>query len=136
MPITKKQLENLRPAKKGEIRNPHGARAHKNGRLKGNVKRLTALEVERIGALVLRHDLQGLKKLAQDDTASVLMVWVASCAAKAIIRGDAQVLDVLLNRFIGKVKDRIQLTSKNNSTLTIVDLVKTVHASQKKDLTK
>src|SRR4051812_31581776 len=92
--------------KPGEVRNPEGGRAHYQGRVNSNIKKLTGAEVEEIGYLILTNNRDALKVIAKDETASVLKVWVATCVARAIGRGDAHVLDLLLNRFVGKIPEK------------------------------
>jgi hypothetical protein len=77
--------------------------------------------VRDVGALVLQRDLAALRAVIKDKESSVLKVWVASCAVKAIEKGDAHTLDVLLNRFIGKVQEsvRTQLTGANGEPLNL-----------------
>ncbi len=108
MAVSKKSLANLKPPKKGEIRNPLGGKAH-NPELR-MVKRLTAIEVAEIGSLVLKNDIAALKAIAKEQTASTLKVMIAAVAVKVIEKGDAHALDVLLNRLIGKVKEHVEVT--------------------------
>lgn len=99
--------------KKGEVRNPRGAGAHKEtSRIGSVIKKLTANEITEIGTVLLRGDRTELLKIAdpnQNSDRSVLQVWIATCVNKAIDRGDLDVLDTLLNRLIGPVKIPIEL---------------------------
>jgi hypothetical protein len=97
--------------KKGEVRNPNGGRAHYQGRVSSSFKRLTADEVRDIGSAILSNDTLALRAIIKDPKNSVLKVWVASCAFKAITKGDANTLEILLNRFVGRVKEDIQINA-------------------------
>lgn len=101
--------------KKGEVRNPRGAGAHKHGRVGCLVKKLTAQEVIHLGTLILQGDEKELSKIKKDSSASVLKKFIASCILKGLANGDTYVLDSLLNRFIGPVKQKVDHTSSDGS---------------------
>lgn len=109
MARTAKQLANLKNIKKGQVLNPEGGRAH-NPELRA-IKRMTAVEVAEMGSLVLKNDIDSLKKIAKEPGASVLKVMIAAVAVKVIEKGDAHALDILLNRLVGKVKENIEISS-------------------------
>lgn len=92
--------------KKGEVRNPEGARAH-NQALK-NLKHLTKKELADLTNLIIKGDLDQLKRIAKKEVkASVLQVMVAAVCVKVIEKGDMHSLNMLLDRIIGKVKDEV-----------------------------
>lgn len=122
MTVTKKQLANLRPIQKGEVRNPLGARAH-NKELK-KIRSLTVEEVARVGELILQNDLTALEALRDKPGSSVLTVWICAIAVKAIRKGDAMALNALLDRFIGKVPNQVVLTGTLRASKAPVDLTK------------
>lgn len=103
---------NLKPIKKGEVRNPNGAKAHFKTKIKG----LTKAEYTRIMTAVMESDIDALQAIANDRTASTIVVAVAACAVKAISKGDYGTIELMLQRAIGKVKDELDLTS-NGETL-------------------
>lgn len=94
--------------KKGEVHNPLGAGAH-NKELKA-VKRLTQKEIADVGGFILNNNLEALKTIRMDPESSVFKVWICSVAIVAITKGDAQALNVLLDRIVGKVKDESNMT--------------------------
>ncbi len=109
MTVTKKQLKNLKPIKKGEIRNPLGGRAH-NPVMKA-FKSLTEAEMMEIGTLVLKGSLTELKAIKNNqENTSVLKAMLAGVAIRTIEKGDPTALDVLLNRLIGKVRENVHHT--------------------------
>jgi hypothetical protein len=99
---------NLRPYKKGQSGNPEGGRKHNPVMRK--LKALTNEQVAEIGTLILEGNLPELQAIAKDDTAPALKVLIASVVAKAMQRGDAHALNIILDRIAGKVKERIELT--------------------------
>lgn len=107
--------------KKGRSGNPLGGKLH-NPELRA-IKRLTAQEVAEIGALILSKNYKALKRIAEDARsndhakASVLKTWIATVAMKGIAKGDAHALDVLLNRLIGRVKEKIELTGDDGGPI-------------------
>lgn len=94
--------------------NPLGAGAH-NKDVK-HLRRLTQEEVAQLGSMILEHDLTALMAIKDDPKASVLKVWFASIAVKAINRGDAQALTVLLDRIVGKVKEKMEVNHTGNQS--------------------
>ena len=95
--------------KKGNNANPLGGGAH-NKELR-MVKKLTAAELEEILSSVLKGDVANLKRVQSDPTSSVLHVWAASVAIKAINGGTTLPFDALLNRMIGPVKQSVEVTA-------------------------
>ena len=113
--------------KKGEVRNPKGAGAH----IPAKVNLLTQKEVQEIGSAILKHDLEGLKEIIdtrETSGRSVIMIWIASIAYRAIIKGEVGALETLLNRFVGKVPDKIAYTDADGEdskiTIELVDAEK------------
>ena len=103
--------------KKGTSPNPLGAGAHKNGRVSTNLKRLCAKELNEIGDLILMGDIPALKKIIDEKESghSVLKVWVATCAYKAMAKGEVGDMETLLNRFIGRVTVNVDHTTAGES---------------------
>jgi predicted small secreted protein len=99
--------------KKGEVHNPLGAGAH-NKELR-QVKALTQKEIAEVGSFILGNNLEALKAVRANPSSSVFKVWVCSVAITAINKGDAQALNVLLDRIVGKVKDVVE----NQVTATV-----------------
>lgn len=103
--------------KPGQSGNPLGGKLH-NPELRA-IKRLTAHEVAEIGTLIISKNLTKLRAIVKDakdnpdSKHSGLKSWIAMVAIKGISKGDAHALDVLLNRLVGKVKERIELTGED-----------------------
>ncbi len=94
--------------KKGEVRNPLGARAH-NPALRA-LKALTEPEFIEIGSLVLKGSGPELRKISRDITETVLRRGLAKMALNFLKTGDPKTLDAFLNRLIGKPKESIHVT--------------------------
>lgn len=109
MPGPKKVPEGKR-FKKGQSGNPLGAALH-NQDLK-KVRRLTHEQVAEVGSMILEGNIEGLESIRQNEDSSVLKVWFASVAMKAIMKGDANSLSVVLDRIVGKVKTQVEVESK------------------------
>lgn len=97
--------------KKGQSGNPLGGQLH-NKELKA-IRNLTEDEMIEIGSLVVKGSIDELKRIKDDPKTTVLKAMMASVAIKTIAKGDAQALEVLLNRLVGKVKDKVEVTSTN-----------------------
>jgi hypothetical protein len=93
-----------RRIQKGQILNPLGGATHnKEARA---IRKLTTEDLETVISLIQFGKLDDLKAISQDKDANVLKIWIASIAVKAISKGDHAALNALLDRVIGKVKDR------------------------------
>jgi len=108
--------KNLKHWVKGQSGNPAGAKAHDP--LKRALKRITQPEVHDVMTMILGCDLEGLQAVTKDKSSSVLRVWVASAAVKAINKGDLGALEILLNRLHGKPQERVKLSGSIDSETT------------------
>ena len=93
---------------KGNKANPRGAGAH-NKDVKA-IRRLTHEEIAEIGSLILDGNLKRLTEVRDDKNSTVLKVWICSVAIIAINKGDAQALNALLDRIVGKPKAEFNFT--------------------------
>ena len=101
----------------GKSGNPLGAAVH-NPEVKA-IRRLTQADVADIGSLILEGNVEKLKEVQMDPTTTVLRVWICSVAIKAINRGDAQALNALLDRIVGKAKDVLEFTGNVQSDVKV-----------------
>lgn len=106
-PEKHKGTENLKPYPKGKSGNPMG-RPVEPPELK-LMKRLTRQELVEVGELVIMGNVATLKKLRTDDRCTVLKGMFISVCLKILRDGDMEKFDKLISRFIGKVKDEIDL---------------------------
>lgn len=72
------------------------------------LKKLTQESLEEIGDLILRADKPALSIIAASTTEPAIRVIYAKAALNAMVKGDVQNLEVILNRCIGKVKERTE----------------------------
>jgi hypothetical protein len=99
--------------KKGQSGNPLGGKLH-NKDLKA-IRHMTQDDVAKVGQLIVEGDVETLKIISEDPTSTVLQVWMAKVALRAILEGNAAPLDTLLNRIVGKPKDQLHLTGELSS---------------------
>lgn len=102
-------LKNLKPAKKGEVRNPNGGRTH-SAEMKAMRKFSAKVLAEVIEAAVMGN-LSDLKRIAEDPTTPAIQVGVATVLYKGIKNGDWDIVEKVLARVIGKVPDKIDHTT-------------------------
>lgn len=92
--------------KKGKSGNPLGGKLHKP-ELRA-IKRLTEDELVEIGSMIVKGSIEELQRVGKDKNCSAIKAMMAAVAVKAINKGDHMALDALLNRIVGKVKDRVE----------------------------
>lgn len=110
--MTPKQLANLKPIKKGEVRNPTG---------KGNpelqrLRRLTAFELQEIGSLLMNKEPAELKRIAKDPHESALRQWLANMILIGKETGDEKKFNAVADRIVGKVSDKLQIFGPEDDT--------------------
>lgn len=101
---------------KGQVANPGGRR-----KLPDDIKearKVTQDELERSINRAVFSTRAELAALVKDPGTRMLDVMVASIVAQASQKGDQQRLDFLLNRMIGKVKDRIEVKPQEPFIIT------------------
>lgn len=76
------------------------------------LKNLTTKELIDVGNQIVKGSVEDILKYQNNPNASALQVMLAAVVARVIRKGDMQVLDILLNRLIGKVKDEIKLSGE------------------------
>lgn len=73
------------------------------------VRRLTKAEIAECGALILDKTVGEIQAMAKDPTQKMLNVMLAGMAAAAA-KGNPGAFDKLLDRLVGKQKDRIEVS--------------------------
>jgi len=63
-----------------------------------------------IGSMVLKGSIEDLKAVLKDPKASGLKCMIAGVAVRVIMKGDAHGMDLLLNRLIGRSKQKIEIS--------------------------
>jgi hypothetical protein len=94
------------------------------------VKRLTQDELIEVGTLLLKGNMQDLLLEMENPNCSIIKMLVGSVTQRAIQRGDMTAFNGLLDRLVGKVADRVEVTA-NSGPQVIVSL-----PSNSRDLNK
>lgn len=135
-----KSLANLRPPKKGEVRNPNG---HNRSPVEMRMRKMAEGEIAEIGTLILDQNITALQEIIDDARGpggkgnpdskhSALKVWMAMIAVKGITKGDPYMLDAILNRVVGKVASKMILTGKDGGPIESVSTVVELTAEERR----
>lgn len=102
---------------KGQTGNPKGSSAR--ARDMGSLTRLTNQVLADIGSDIL-HGTEGrLEAIVTDPDATVIKKWTAKLIIHSMIEGDAGVYNTLLNRIVGKVKERIEHSGPDGDAIQL-----------------
>ena len=93
-----RSLANLKPVKRGEVRNPSGT----NGETRAAVSRLTREQIADIGSVLLKGDDKSIEKYADSVGVPFLKKMIANVAVRASNRGDAKAMRIVLEEIAGK----------------------------------
>ena len=91
------------------------------------IRSITNEELLSMVNLLVNGTFQELEEVEQDPNTPALQSWIAAVIVKGKKRGDMQALDTLLNRLVGKVKDRVEVSGEllsNEQVQRIVRLLK------------
>lgn len=115
-------------AKKGTFK--PGQSGNPNGRPKLTeeqkaVRKITNESLEDIADLILNHDKPALISLANSLTEPAIRVIYAKAAVNAMTKGDVGTLETILNRLVGPVKAKLQLSNDKDNPLP----ASTIHIS-------
>lgn len=86
------------------------------------MRKFTQMQLDDVGAVILEGNRAELKRIVADKDSSVLKVWVAKIALRALYTGDMELLNAVLDRFVGKVKDRMEVTGVTAATQVNVNI--------------
>ncbi len=128
MAVNKRSLANLKPIKKGEVRNKTGSNMNPAIRA---LKNLTIETYREVIELALTSNIDALKSIATDPNTPAVQVGVATALMKAIQAGDWTVIEQIAARIVGKIPDELKVHSTNNTRVALVDEVKMREAMKK-----
>lgn len=100
---------------------------------------LTKTELVSVTNVLIKGDMEGLRRMANDPKAPALLSTIAAIMIRMHATGDMDAFDKLLNRIIGKVKDEVQHGGSiggNYGSTVIVTLPSNGREVIKKDTTK
>ena len=126
-----RQIPEGRRFKTGNKANPKGAGAH-NPALKA-LRRMTQADLADIGQLILESNLSELERIKDDPATSALRVMMCAIALKAARNGDSWAMEAILNRIIGKVQDKVQITGVDDGPIQTVSLTDVKEIMKKLD---
>lgn len=107
----------LKPFTKGKSGNPKGSSERQ--RALGQVSRLTGEALADIASALLYGTEGALEAMLSDPKANVLSKWTAKLIMHSMIEGDAAVYNAVLNRIVGKVKERIEHSGPGGDAIAI-----------------
>ena len=102
-----KTLDKSRGFQPGVSGNVRGGQLHNH--VSKKIKVMTTSEIDRLGALLLNGTLADLQAILQNPSASVLERWMASIMLCGIKKGDHKAWSAILDRLVGKVKERTDI---------------------------
>jgi hypothetical protein len=108
------------PFKKGVSGNPNG-RPTITPEVKA-LRKITNQSLEEIGDLILSGDRPKLQEIASSNTEPAIRVAYAKATLNAMVKGDLSTLEIILNRVVGKVREKLDLSSPEGAIiLKVVD---------------
>ena len=110
--------ENLKPAQKGEIRNPNGRPRKFVSELKSQGYKLS--EVNDAIQVLMSMTIDELKDVYENKQATVLEKTVASAIKKSIEKGSLYSIETLLTRVYGKPKEQVDLNSSGGIEIKVI----------------
>lgn len=108
----------LLKAKKGQVLNPTG----KNGgydRAVASIKRMTSAELAETCEMILKANRAELSAVLEDPNTSMLQVNLITAILADTQKGLTYTLDKLLERVVGKPKERLELSSDPDNPMTM-----------------
>lgn len=109
---SEKQLAALKPIQPGEVRNPWGFWG-KQGDIKKELMKLTNDALVDILKAAMASDSEALKEMIKDPKTAVLKKGIAKALLDAAESGNWTRLNEILERIIGKVPNKLELTKGN-----------------------
>lgn len=95
------------------------------------IRHLTHAHIAEIGTLILNGDVPALREVVQSIKSpdpgvskkyTAMQVWFATCALKAIAKGDVYALNAFLDRVVGRVRQEIEVTGSNGGPILLAHM--------------
>ena len=115
--MTAAQLANLRPIKKGEVRNPHG---NQSPVLKA-LRNLTEETFAQVITLFLSSSDKELEAFMSHPETTTFQKGLAKALLQAAKHGNWPMLEHIAERIVGKVPIKMNLNSNNQTQLSVID---------------
>jgi len=113
--VTAKQLANLQPAKKGQVRNPLGGGSH-NPLLKA-LRNITTKQFTEMVELALTSNVAELERIYKDPATPAFKAATCGAMADCVKHKNWDLLNKIAERVIGKVPDKLEFSGNvQNST--------------------
>jgi len=97
---------NLKPIRKGEVRNPNGRPKKLKGILQREGYKLS--EINDTIQIMMNMDLEDLKKIFEDQKSTILEKTVANALLKSMVKGKLDSIETLLTRVYGRPKEKVE----------------------------
>ena len=110
-------LANLVLYKPGQSGNPNGKDSLRP------LRSMTKKEIIEVGTYLLDNNITAIREIVKDginnpdSKHSALKVWMSQIVLQNSKKGNVQAFDLLMNRIVGKVSDRIDLNVENNKPI-------------------
>lgn len=101
----------------GVVTNPNG-RPPLSPEVKA-IRKITAASLEEIADLILAGDRNTLNQIASSSTEPGIRVAYAKAVLVAMQKGDLAQIEVILNRCIGKPKEKLELSGDENAPVQL-----------------
>jgi len=103
--VNAKSLANLKPIKKGEIRNPRGSNNPELTRL----RKMTAFEIQELISVLFRKSEKEIRLIEKNKEEGAFRRWICKMVLVGMETADEKRMTLLLDRMVGKVSDKIQV---------------------------
>jgi len=101
----------------GQSGNPLGAAAH--NKVHKALRRMTKDEIVELGTLLLDSNISAINEIMKDPSSSAARVWLCTIIVNGIKKGDANSLDIILDRIIGRQKNEVELSGNRENPIMI-----------------
>lgn len=103
--------------KKGQSGNPKGSSA--KAATLSKITRMTNEQIADIGSVLLGGSETALDDIIHDDSSSIMQKWIAKLVRHSMVEGDPAIFNAVLNRIVGKVKERIEHSGPDGDAISV-----------------